>query len=50
LPEGFSAGQLALHRLEIHSTGQTARGIVMKQVQGAVRVLPAGAPAAAEAP
>lgn len=47
MPRGFSAGRMALHRLEIHSTAHTARGIGMTQVQGATRVLPAAAPATA---
>jgi Tfp pilus assembly protein PilX len=40
LPQGFSLGHLAAHRFEIESTGYTARGIRMMQVQGVVRVMP----------
>lgn len=50
LPRGFSAGRMEQHRLEIQSTAHTVRGIVVTQVQGATRVLPAAAPAAAAAP
>lgn len=50
MPPGFSAGRMELHRLEIHSTAHTARGIGMTQVQGATRVLPAATPAVPAAP
>lgn len=41
LPKGFSLGRFDMHRFEIESTGHTARGIRMTQVQGVSRVLPA---------
>lgn len=41
LPRGFSAERFDLYRFEIQSTGHTARGISMTEVQGASRVLPA---------
>lgn len=43
VPQGFSAGRFDLHQFEIESTGHTARGIRMTQVQGVSRVLPAAA-------
>lgn len=48
LPRGFSAGRFAMHQFEIESTGHTARGISMSQVQGAARILPAEVPATTE--
>jgi hypothetical protein len=50
IPRGFSADRFDLHRFEIESTGHTARGISMTQVQGAVRTLPAGLPAIGATP
>lgn len=41
LPQGSSAGRIELHHFEIRSTGHTARGIRMTEVQGAVRAWPA---------
>src|SRR5690606_10498068 len=49
LPAGSSAVRLAAHHCEIESTGHTARGVRMTQVQGAMRVMPVIAPAAWEA-
>jgi hypothetical protein len=40
VPDGFSAGRFVLHRFEIESIGNTARGIRAAQVQGAVRMMP----------
>jgi hypothetical protein len=48
MPTGFSAGRFAAHHFEIESTGHTARGVRMTQVQGALRVLPVTPPATAE--
>jgi Tfp pilus assembly protein PilX len=49
MPGGFSVGRFATHHFEIESTGHTARGVRMTQVQGAVRMLPVAAPAPTEA-
>ena len=46
LPAGFSSDAFEAHHFEIESTGHVARGIRMTHVQGAVRVMPAGAAAA----
>lgn len=43
LPAGFSAGRFVSRRLEITSTGSAPRGARSVQVQGVVRVVPAGA-------
>jgi hypothetical protein len=43
LPAGFSAGRFIGRRYEIHSTGLAARGARSEQVQGAMRIVPAGA-------
>jgi len=48
LPQGYSLGRFDVHHFEIESTGYTARGIRMTQVQGVSRTMPAGAPATAE--
>jgi hypothetical protein len=40
LPNGYSASQFNVHRLEIHSSGHTARGIATTHVQGVTRALP----------
>lgn len=50
LPRGYSAGRFRLHRFGIESTGHTARGIRMTQVQGAVRALPQNDAAAGSDP
>lgn len=42
LPSGYSTSHFVAHQFEIQSTGHTARGIRMVQVQGAVRVMPVG--------
>lgn len=48
LPAGFSATRFAAHYFEIESTGHTARGVRLTQVQGATRVMPVGEPATSE--
>lgn len=40
LPAGYSAGRFIARRIEIESTGRSARGARAIQVQGVVRVLP----------
>lgn len=48
LPAGFSVAQFTAHHFEIQSTGHTARGVQMTQVQGATRVMPVPARTADE--